>query len=1067
MGLIENIAKQLKNPGCEFRGKPFWAWNGKLEPEELRRQIRIMQRMGLGGFFMHSRPGLQTPYLGAEWFECVRACIDEAKTLGLEAWLYDEDGFPSGFAGGIVTKPLKYRMRWLELEVLTSARRFQWDDSVIAVFTAVIEKRNAANVRRITKSAKPKLPKGHRLLVFRMRIAGADADRAFDREANNVFGPSCYPYLDTLNPQAVKKFIEVTHERYLKHCGQEFGQTVPGIFTDEPYYGEVFSAHYDPPGDLRTAWTDKLPMIFKRRYGYDLTERLVELFYSVDSPTTLQSRCHYYDCLTYMFVEAFAKQIGAWCDKAGIMFTGHILLESLLSHQTHVVGSAMRFYEYMQAPGIDLLLEYNREFDTAIQVSSVARQFDRRWRLTETYGCTGWQFPFAAHKAIGDWQVALGMNLRCQHLSFYTMQGESKRDYPASISYQSPWWEIYAQVEDYFARIHALMTKGTEIRDLLVVSPIESTWALMVPGWLDDDRIRKADRSLVAVRNALISQNIGFDYGDEDILVRHGRVIRKSGQAFFKVGQALYTTVLLPPMITIRSSTLTLLNEFRDAGGKVVFAGKPPEYVDAMVSKGAVGFARTCNRAPGRGLGLAEAVENCRRVSITDSSGRQISAALHLLREDKQAYYLFICNYGADLSKCNLVWHKHKIPCDEPYSVAQRKYTCADVRIQLPVESKQAVEVDCNDGKLYQAVVKSKPGQLEIRTALDQCGSRLFVIPKKTNAVKLKPRFAGRKVSARKLNPSSWPVSLSEMNNLVLDKPAFRIGQGQWRKPDEILRVDTAVRNRLGLEVRGWEMSQPWQCSYDSNADSVNVELLYEFNVSDRPGGELALALENPALYRIMVNECELSVDMANGWWVDKSLVKIPFSPCRLKTGKNHIRLICNYDQRHAGFEIMYLLGSFGVRAQGRGVSVVEPVATLRTGDWTGQGLMFYSGSVTYWADIDIAQKRGQRVFVKLTKYDGAAARVWLNGKPVGIIGWPPLELDITDHVSNNKNLLGLEVFSHRANSHGPLHVPRMATLRGGGIGPFSYVTTGKEWKESYQLIPCGLMGPIEIEHRR
>ncbi|NQT91763.1 MAG: hypothetical protein HQ559_03305, partial [Lentisphaerae bacterium] len=92
------------SPGAEFRGKPFWAWNGKMDPSELRRQVRVMQRMGLGGFFMHSRVGLATPYLSDEWFECVRACVDEAKGLGMEAWLYDEDRWPSGAAGGLVTQ---------------------------------------------------------------------------------------------------------------------------------------------------------------------------------------------------------------------------------------------------------------------------------------------------------------------------------------------------------------------------------------------------------------------------------------------------------------------------------------------------------------------------------------------------------------------------------------------------------------------------------------------------------------------------------------------------------------------------------------------------------------------------------------------------------------------------------------------------------------------------------------------------------------------------------------------------------------------------------------------------
>lgn len=81
-------------------GIPFWSWNDKLEEEEMRRQIRNMKELGMRGFFMHARGGLETKYMSKDWFDCVRVCIDEAKKLGMEARAYDENGWPSGFAGG-------------------------------------------------------------------------------------------------------------------------------------------------------------------------------------------------------------------------------------------------------------------------------------------------------------------------------------------------------------------------------------------------------------------------------------------------------------------------------------------------------------------------------------------------------------------------------------------------------------------------------------------------------------------------------------------------------------------------------------------------------------------------------------------------------------------------------------------------------------------------------------------------------------------------------------------------------------------------------------------------------
>ncbi len=85
-----------------YRPLPFWSWNEKLNTEETVRQVRLMHKAGLGGFFMHARGGLTTEYLGEEWFENIDAATAEAEALGMEAWAYDENGWPSGAGNGIV-----------------------------------------------------------------------------------------------------------------------------------------------------------------------------------------------------------------------------------------------------------------------------------------------------------------------------------------------------------------------------------------------------------------------------------------------------------------------------------------------------------------------------------------------------------------------------------------------------------------------------------------------------------------------------------------------------------------------------------------------------------------------------------------------------------------------------------------------------------------------------------------------------------------------------------------------------------------------------------------------------
>jgi hypothetical protein len=262
-----SFSETFSNPPALYRGKPFWAWNGQLDPDELRRQVRIMHRMGLGGFFMHSRVGLATPYLSEEWFECIGACIDEAEKLDMEAWLYDEDRWPSGPAGGLVTQDPRFRMRSLACDVTQRPAELKWDKDVLAAFTAELDGTVATNCSRIARGKRPKLQAGQSLLIFRVVLA----------PLSDWYNG--YTYLDVLNPQAVAKFIEVTHEAYRQRCGEAFGKVVPGIFTDEPNHGGKFVSlqHSNQPDTL--PWTGALPKVFRQRYGYDLLARLPELYY--------------------------------------------------------------------------------------------------------------------------------------------------------------------------------------------------------------------------------------------------------------------------------------------------------------------------------------------------------------------------------------------------------------------------------------------------------------------------------------------------------------------------------------------------------------------------------------------------------------------------------------------------------------------------------------------------------------------------------------------------------------------------------------------------------------------
>jgi hypothetical protein len=1048
--MVSRLGKDFQQPGAAYRGKPFWAWNGRLEPEELKRQIRHMHRMGLGGFFMHARVGLATPYLSEEWFAAVRTCVEEARRLGMEAWLYDEDRWPSGAAGGLVTRNPKYRMRSLEIEFFRDPKKFRWTRETLAAFTAVIEAPDRArDVRPIEEGHRPATLESERtIMAFRVELH--DPSPWYNGQT----------YLDTMNPAAVRAFLRVTHDAYARRFAKDFGGIIPGIFTDEPNYGRTL------PGDVRQTvlkalglpWTDRLPTVFRRRYGYDLQPHLPELVFDIEGVKTSRARYHYHDCLTHLFVDAFARQCGEWCEKHGLQFTGHVLEEESLASQTNVVGSCMRFYEHMQAPGMDLLTERRREFITAKQVSSAARQFGRKWRLTETYGCTGWDFPFLGHKALGDWQAALGINLRCQHLYWYTMLAEAKRDYPAAIGHQSPWWDAYAKVEDYFARVQAVMTRGAEVRDVLVVHPVESVWMRVRAGWSNCPEIRALDDELRAVSDRLLEAHLDYDFGDEELLSRYGRIAVVGRRPALRVGRATYRAVVVPPQITMRRSTLELLKAFRRKGGRVVFAGRVATCLDAVPTDEVERFAAEGPRSSADGLDLATAVEDvARRVSIADGEGREIPTVLYLLREDAEAQYLFLCNTGERFSSGL-----------EQNMARDRQLAWPDVRVRAFAGCVGVpLELDPETGATYTAEAEKDGDGWRLRTSLPALASRLFVTPRRATSDAPPRRWKGVESGRIVLEDGTWDIRRTEPNVLVLDRCAFRIGSDPEQPADEVLRVDARIRERMGLERRGGAMTQPWARPAMERPRSVPVELRYTIEVETPPEGPLGLGLERPEVFLLELNGVSLDPNSVKGWWTDASMQTLPVPPGALRRGTNELRLHLNYAETFSGLEPMYLLGEFGVRVEGAATTVIERPSRLRLGDWGEQGLPFYGGNVVYTRRLRIESGSSERVFLRLREFRGTAARIWTDGALVGVVAWPPFELEITESIrraGGREIELAIEMLGHRRNSHGPLHYrEKWPTWTGPGQmqpGPSDFV-------EFYQLVPCGLLAAPEAVVRR
>ena len=561
--------KQLRKPDPVYRAAPFWSWNDDLKVPELRRQIDLMKAGGWGGYFMHARVGLITEYLGKTWMKCTGACIKKAKQSKTVAYLYDEDKWPSGFAGGIVPRLSEdYHARGLAIVHSGEAGD---DDEVIGTWQ--VEFGDDGSV-----------------LTCESDLRGNTKVVAWKAEMGQPwFNGTCY--VDLMNGQAVQAFLQSTHEEYANLFGESFGDQTLGIFTDEP----CVRAHAGTrPASV--PWTPALFDVFQERRGYDLRVEVISLFLPIGDYQRF--RHDYYRTALELFVENFSKPYYDWCQEHKLWLVGHYMAEDNLDYQIAYIIAAMPHYEYMNVPGMDHLGRNISNPLTAKQVSSVANQLGRERTMSETYGVSGQNMSFEDRKWIWDWHVALGINLENPHLWLYSMRGERKRDYPPTISHQQPYWDDNGLIAEYSARLCYAMSQGREVADLLLLHPVESAWCehegmgSVVPQRTAGAECKRMSRDFAALIDRLLSSQVMFDLGDESIMAKHASA--EGGQ--LRVGECTYKAVALPDLITIRRSTLDLLLAYQDAGGTVYTLGSLPTRIDGAVPEDMTPLDRLASR---------------------------------------------------------------------------------------------------------------------------------------------------------------------------------------------------------------------------------------------------------------------------------------------------------------------------------------------------------------------------------------------------------------------------------------------------------------------------------------
>jgi len=1015
-------------PPAAWRGTPFWSWNDRLDRGRLLRQIALIRAMGFGGFVMHSRTGLDTAYLGAEFLEHVKACVRQAHDLGLQAWLYDEDRWPSGYGGGLVTADPRYRQRFLLWtqraypadrakptgeKILECPPKRTEQGNLLACYEVVLTNGCLTEYRRLAGHTSPTSGRG--------RIWHAYLEVALP-----CCGYNNQTKVDTLNPEAARRFLDITHERYREIAGEYFGKTIPAIFTDEAAASSKgFLSSPEAMEDIQMPFTDDLPASFHAAYGADLLDHLPELFWELPGGRASRVRYWFYEHVRERLAHGFYAPLSCWCRRHGLPLAGHLMEESSLENQTRSMGEMMRFYPYFDIPGIDCLGD-TLQLTTAKQVQSAARQLGRGRVLSELYGATGWEFAFSDHKAQGDWQAALGVTHHVHHLAWYSMRGEAKRDYPASIFYQAPWWQEYRLIEDHFARVHMVMSRGRPLTRAAVIHPIESYWLACGPMSQTRPERDRREREHQDLAQWLLHGLIDFDYAAESLLAEDAddaqdaipTTVEKAGgeKPLLRIGHMAYETVLVPGLRTIRSRTLDLLEKFADAGGQVLFLGKIPSLENAAPSDRPAKLAARCRSIPLEKQAVLAELDGLREINASQPDGTACDALLHQMRVEGDKRWLFVCNTDRSAPRrgITLKLHGHWQAFEmDTLTGGTRGITshlagpCTEITHDFPAHGHLLLEL--------------RPAKCSVEIAAPPDWSPLYELS------------------------APAPVTISEPNVLVMDQAEWRWNEEAWNARDEILRIDDAVRSRLGLLRRRSHLAQPW---VDAAPLPIMGCLSLRFTIySEANIAAPKLGLEDFAA-QIELDGTKLPA-IPDGRYIDEAIQTIPLPP--LAAGRHVLTLTIPYHRKTMP-EHVYLLGDFGVAVDGRQARIIAPPRTLSPEDWTKQGLPFYGGNVTYHYVLDM--KAGAWA-VQAKRFRCPLLSAALDGERKGTIAFAPFIAEL-GRVTPGPHSLDLTVFGNRVNTLGALH----ATGEGTASSPSAWRTEGLRWSYDYHIRPCGLLAP-------
>lgn len=1017
---MDDLYQQFLSPSATYRPQPFWFLNHQLDESRLRWQIQEMAAKGVGGVVLHARHGLLTPYMSDEWLRMIEVCVDELGKHSMEAWLYDEDNWPSGTFGGKLTRENPdYRMRYLRIQPLrvvggaTFQTTLDYDDNTLLRIQAIRLGPDGVLQMDDTRDVTERFQNGK----FRWEAPAGNWLVALFWEcpvASKVTFANGY-YLDTMNDEAVTAFRDLAYAPY-DRLAEQFGKTIKGVFTDEP--GLMVHDAFFSTQAMRTtlhdlsrvlagqalAWTRDFEEKFEKLCGYDIRPLLIGLLYDI-GPETNKLRADYFRAISLWYSQNYHGKLSLWCRERDLEYIGHTLEEPLFN-QVRTQGNQTWVLSLMDRPGLDYLGHGVGTPSNPFRIlsgkcaASVAHTQGKPRVMCEAFGGSGHGHTLLDRRLDANFMACLGVNMYIPHAFYYSFEGFRKTDWPPTEFYHQPYWEMYKEFADYLGRLSLIQSLGHHVSGTAILTPVKTMYTDM---FQQGEPVKEpaCQKLLNDLSETMLALHHDYDYIDDTQL--HSASV-EGGKLSFPNSEEIYSLVILPGTRVMSSAALTKLREFFLAGGKIIALGELPAEVDER----------------GKDPAVTEIVEEIFGKPDRQSNRRHVSAAGGLaIAAQPRDLELWLQDELPELLPPDVVIENEQgrpageiICCHrsnsqfESYLLVNRTkqpqtclFTCA--------ENGSLEEWSLDSGERGPSACRILPnGDLQVPLEFEPAEARLLVLTpggRIEEIVELPEPSIMERVD---LN-LQWDFEARGGNVMILDK---------WR----FAARDIAAGNRLHVP----EKVNSYRTSFTVRGRPGRVHLVLD---------DLKQWIPSHVGFLSGIRSLEVLVNgqpappLDSSKWQDPDYLWVDITPL-LRDGENEIEIdtVSLLNPMHGIREPVYLVGEFVLRG-----GVMFPPERKINGLYSEQGYPHFAGLGRYRQLVNIPPRfSGQRLILDPGQVEGCM-RAIVNGQTVATRIWPPYEVDITAAARGGSNEIIIEVAGTLGNLYSKENRP--TGLRGPG----------------------------------